>query len=300
MLSKENAALEGWYYDEELTQRVDNENFVITQDTTLHAKWASEYHVVSFNTNGGSAAQNVNWVAGKLMLPANPTRMNYMFTGWYYDTACTREVDPYNFETSANITLYAGWRLPYSHLTKNADGSYTYTKKTEAVLGTLESGIPAEGTYHEFNQTITMTKGAGSVGLAFRMNMNMDYTYETAGTDYLSIQFCTNFFRISYVTNGKWVRLLPNNADYALAKMPQSWQDKVNSTADGAQMTVKLTVKDYGSYFEAYIDDVLAYTYGQNGETVDLTKYTGNGYGVRCSAGTTVIFDDIEGKVVNK
>lgn len=145
-----------------------------------------------------------------------------------------------------------------------------------------------------------MTKGAGSVGLAFRMNMNMDYTYETAGTDYLSIQFCSNFFRISYVTNGKWVRLLPNNADYAITKMPQSWQDKVNSTAEGAQMTVKLTVKDYGSYFEAYVDGELAYTYGQNGETVDLTKYTGNGYGVRCSAGTTVIFDDIEGKVVNK
>lgn len=300
MLSKENAALEGWYYDEELTQRVDNENFVIKQDTTLHAKWSSEYHVVSFNTNGGSASTNVNWVAGKLMFPADPTKMNYMFTGWYYDSACTREVDPYNFETSENTTLYAGWRLPYSHLTKNADGSYTYTKKTEAVLGTLESGIPAEGTYHEFNQTITMTKGAGSVGLAFRMNMNMDYTYETAGTDYLSIQFCSNFFRISYVTNGKWVRLLPNNADYAITKMPQSWQDKVNSTAEGAQMTVKLTVKDYGSYFEAYVDGELAYTYGQNGETVDLTKYTGNGYGVRCSAGTTVIFDDIEGKVVNK
>ena len=53
-----------------------------------------------------------------------------------------------------------------------------------------------------------------------------------------------------------------------------------------------------GSYFEAYIDDVLAYTYGQNGETVDLTQFTGNGYGVRCSASTNVIFAGIEGKVV--
>ena len=297
-LLREGYALEGWYYDEALTQRVDDSKFAITSDVTLYAKWSEQYHVVSFNTNGGTSCADLNWHSGKLSLPTT-TKMNYIFTGWYYDEALTQLVDEYNFSTTTNITLYAGWRLPYSHLTTNADGSYTYSKKTEAVLGTLETGVPTAGTYHEFSQTIAMTKGVASVGIAFRMNMNKDYTYETAGTDYLSIQFAGGVFRVSCVENGKWRRIIPNNLDYAFEKMPQSWQDKYNNTATNGQITVKLTIKDYGSYFEAYIDDVLAYTYGQNGETTDLTKFTGNGYGIRCSAGTTVIFADITAVVKN-
>ena len=63
-------------------------------------------------------------------------------------------------------------------------------------------------------------------------------------------------------------------------------------------MTATLTVRDYGSYFEVYIDGDLAYTYGQYGETFDLTQFTGNGYGIRCSSGTEVTFRDITAKEV--
>ncbi len=295
-LTRENYALEGWYYDQDCTQRVDNENFATNKDVTLYAKWSTEYNVVSFNAQGGSACASVNYAGGKLYLPTTE-RMNYIFTGWYYDVGCTQLVDEATFTTAQDVTLYAGWRLPYSHLTQNADGSYKYTKKTEAVLGTLETGLPKEGTYHEFSQTVTMTKGAGSVGIAFRMDMNRDYTYETAGTSYISVQFCTNFLRISYVKDGSWHRLLSTSKE-SFDLMPQSWKDKCNSTADGAQMTATLTVRDYGSYFEVYIDGDLAYTYGQYGETFDLTQFTGNGYGIRCSSGTEVTFRDITAKEV--
>ena len=296
--TRDGYAIAGWYYDSAFTQELDDEHFDPTKGLTLYAKWSTDYHVVSFNTNGGSSCDDLNYSSGKLHLPTT-TKMNYIFTGWYYDANLTREVDIYNFEISGDMTLYAGWRLPYSHLTNNGGGSYTYTKKTEAVLGTMETGLPESGTYYEFSQKITMTKGAASVGIAFRMNMNRDYTYETTGTDYLSVQFTTGgAFRISRVKNGGWARLLPNNSDYAFSKMPQSWIDKYNGTAEGGQITVVLTIRDYGTYFEAYVDGVLAYTYGQNGETLDLTQFTGNGYGIRCSAGTTVIYDDITAKVV--
>ena len=298
-LARDNYALEGWYYDAAFTRPVDDRTFSPTGDITLYAKWSTDYKVITFNTNGGSACQSMNYSNGRLYLPTT-TRMNYIFTGWYYDEGLTREVDPYNFSISGNITLYAGWRLPYTHIINNGDGSYTYNKKTEAVLGTMPSGIPAQGTYYEFSQTITMTKGAASAGIAFRMNMNQDYTYETTGTDYISVQFAGGAFRISRVKNGGWARLLPNNADYALSKMPQSWINKYNGTADGAQLTVVLTIRDYGTYFEAYVDGELAYTYGANGETTDLTQFTGNGYGIRCSAGTTVIYKDIAAKVITK
>lgn len=295
-LARENYALAGWYYDAELTNPVDDRTFSPSGDITLYAKWSSEYDVISFSTNGGSACDSINYASGKLSLPT-PTRMNYIFTGWYYDASLTSAVDPYDVKISGDTTLYAGWRLPYSHLTTDGKGTYTYTKKTEAVLGTMESGLPESGTYYEFSQTITMTKGAASAGIAFRMNMNQDYTYETTGTDYISVQFAGGSFRISRVKNGSWARLLPNNSDYGISKMPASWAEKYNSTNEGEQLTVILTIRDYGTYFEAYIDGTLAYIYGQNGETMDLTQFTGNGYGIRCSAGTTVIFEDISAKV---
>ena len=297
---RENYALDGWYYDKELTKLVDSRNFNITSDVRLYAKWSSNYHMVSFNTNGGSSCTSQNYASGRLYLPTT-TKMNYIFNGWYYDEALTQLVDENDFNITENVTLYAGWRLPNSHLVTNSDGSYSYSsgKKTEAVLGTVISGIPSNGTYYEISQTITMTKGAASVGIAFRMNMNKEYTYETAGTDYLSVQFAGGAFRISCVENGKWRRIIPNNLDYAFNKLPQSWQDKYNNTAADSQITVKLTIKDFGTYFEAYIDDVLAYTYGQNGETTDLTKFTGNGYGIRCSAGSAVKFSNITAEVKN-
>lgn len=294
MLLQDNVALAGWYYDEALTKPVDDENFVIAEDTTLYAKWSEEYHVVSFDSLGGSQVASVNWVQGKLILPDAPTKMNHKFIDWYYDEACTKLVDPYTFDTDSDITLYAKWRLYASHIVDNGDGTYTYNKKTEAVLGIVEKPIPDKWYYNEYSQTISLVKGAASVGLAFRMNMPSDYTYETTGSYYLSVQFCgKDGLRISQVNNGKWSRLIPNNKDHSLAALPQSYQDKYNATATDAYITVKLTVRDYGSYFEVYLDDELAYTYGQYGETIDLTQYTGNGYGIRSSAGTVATFKDV-------
>jgi uncharacterized repeat protein (TIGR02543 family) len=82
VISREFHALEGWYYDAELTQVVDNSNFFITSDVTLYAKWSAEYTVVTFNANGGSACESLNYAGGKIVLPET-TRMNYIFVAWY-------------------------------------------------------------------------------------------------------------------------------------------------------------------------------------------------------------------------
>ena len=82
-------------------------------------------------------------------------------------------------------------------------------------------------------------------------------------------------------------------SDRALTTLPQAWQDKYNAVADGEELTALLTIRDYGSYFEAYIDGELAYTYAG---THDITTYTGNGYGIRSSNSAT--YKDMSAKVV--
>lgn len=66
-------------------------------------------YTVTFNVNGGSAVASIKVDAnGKITLPANPTKADNTFGGWFTDSACTKAFDA-NTAITANITLYAKW-----------------------------------------------------------------------------------------------------------------------------------------------------------------------------------------------
>ena len=76
---------------------------------THHEYIEGDPYTVSFNSNGGSAvpSQTVH-VGGKATQPANPTKADATFAGWYSDAALTTA---YNFNTvvTSSMTLYAKW-----------------------------------------------------------------------------------------------------------------------------------------------------------------------------------------------
>ncbi len=66
---------------------------------------------VTFDSLGGTGVASFSAVPGTLIpAPAEPTRADYIFTGWYQDAACTL---PWDFAAGAlpegGLTLYAGW-----------------------------------------------------------------------------------------------------------------------------------------------------------------------------------------------
>lgn len=64
---------------------------------------------VSFETNGGSTIADIVIDSGSTIAkPANPTKDNYTFAGWYEDGTFEHE---FNFNTpiTENITIYANW-----------------------------------------------------------------------------------------------------------------------------------------------------------------------------------------------
>jgi len=67
-------------------------------------------YTVTFDKQDGSATTSTSVPAGSTVArPADPTRTNYIFGGWYKDEACTTA---WNFDTdvvTGNITLYAKW-----------------------------------------------------------------------------------------------------------------------------------------------------------------------------------------------
>lgn len=66
-------------------------------------------YTITFNTNGGNAMDSVQVVSeGKLTKPADPTKENHTFNGWFLDKQLTM---PYDFDKAVkgSFTLYAGW-----------------------------------------------------------------------------------------------------------------------------------------------------------------------------------------------
>ena len=67
-------------------------------------------YTVSFNTNGGSATEAQTVLNGKTVVkPADPTRENHIFVGWYADADLTT---PFEFgaqPVSGDATVYAKW-----------------------------------------------------------------------------------------------------------------------------------------------------------------------------------------------
>ena len=111
--------------------------FVIAScDDDKPAAEANKY-AVTFNTNGGSNIAGVVVEEGKTVAkPADPTKENYEFGGWYSDEALTVE---YDFATAvtANLVLYAGWvevvtnQILVQSVSVNADILAHQNNKTE-------------------------------------------------------------------------------------------------------------------------------------------------------------------------
>ena len=92
----------------------------VTGDLTLYAKFAKSYTVTFMD--GDAICQTVSVEENKpVRRPANPTKEDYTFTGWYTDKECTQA---YNFENpvTADITLYAGWEKNTVTVTFNTNG----------------------------------------------------------------------------------------------------------------------------------------------------------------------------------
>ncbi|MDO5044713.1 MAG: InlB B-repeat-containing protein [Coriobacteriia bacterium] len=118
--TKENHTFDGWYKDANLSEEFDFESS-ITENVTLFAKWTKneaekptedqneEIYQVSFDSNDGSAIETQKVNKGeKAAKPADPTKENHTFDGWYKDANLSEEFD---FESSIteNVTLFAKW-----------------------------------------------------------------------------------------------------------------------------------------------------------------------------------------------
>ncbi|HEY8443635.1 MAG TPA: InlB B-repeat-containing protein [Clostridia bacterium] len=117
----------GWYWDAEFTIPYNGEP--IYEDSTLYAKFEINQYTITFITNGGGTiAPIVTNYNTTIAEPTPPTKIGYIFAGWYLDEALTQ---PFDFGTpiTQDIRLYAKWTLQSRTVTFIVDGQ-VYTTIT--------------------------------------------------------------------------------------------------------------------------------------------------------------------------
>ena len=140
---------------------------------------------VTFNSQSGSAvaSQEVG-NGGKVTKPADPTRANNIFDGWYKEAACT---NPWNFSTdivTSNTTLYAKWKLrdPQKPVISTHPSSGTVTTGTARSLTVTASvsdgGVISYQWYKSDGASASGTLISGATGATYAAPTG------TAGTFY--------------------------------------------------------------------------------------------------------------------
>ena len=97
----------GWFYDDSTFTLPVHVGDVVSNDITVYAKWRQTY-TLTYNTMGGSAiAPSPNVTNIPSIIPI-PTKTNYTFLGWYYESDYRNSVESGD-PLTANTTIYARW-----------------------------------------------------------------------------------------------------------------------------------------------------------------------------------------------
>ena len=121
----------------------------ITRDIHLYAHWETVKHTVTFDAKDGLAPQTVLVEHGaSTAAPADPTRDDYIFSGWY---TAESGGDPWNFATpiTGDTVIYAQWE-PTGTRTVVFDANGGLTTHTVLVEDGASVAEPADPTREDY------------------------------------------------------------------------------------------------------------------------------------------------------
>ncbi len=106
----EGYELDGWFFDEELTDEVVAEDIVkIEDDTTVHAKHSPIEYTITYNLDGGTnnAGNPATYTIEDAVAFLDPTKDGYTFDGWYSDMAFNNPATGWVAGSTGNYEVWA-------------------------------------------------------------------------------------------------------------------------------------------------------------------------------------------------
>lgn len=222
----------GWAI--QLTPAVGADDYV-TVKTKAGTTPVNDY-TVTFNSNGGTHVVNQVVKEGqKAKRPLEPTREDYIFAGWYADSACTVS---FNFDNpiTANTTVYAKWTPKTVEPTKHTV-VFDSNGGSAVVSQTVNDGDKA-----------TKPAAPTKAGHKFDKWMNGSATYDfnapVKGNLKLTASWVADIYTVAFDTDG----------GSAVANQSVKYGEKAskpaNPTKSGYTFVGWYTDKSYGTEFD--------------------------------------------------
>jgi len=245
----------------------------------VYANWEPESYYVYLHCNGGGVSQSpVLYTHGDSMSFATPTRTNYIFLGWYGDSALTQIVDQ-NWLDSKTETfdIYAKWEVIgicgtfYSPVGGNYPEQFNYTNLSSVVLPVISyNNIEFLGWYDGDNGTGNRITNSDGVLITTDLpeNINLyakwpDFTITynldggTNGDNPSTFNFYTGEIVLADATKENYRFIQWENNENAIKTIPEFYSSNITINAIFAQ--------------EYHI------VFNENGGTATADKYLING-----------------------
>ena len=171
-----------WYMDKEYQgQPVDLSTYILTGGVTLYARWAKELKITfdrNYAVRDGEITTVISEITGYsgypiTLLPEEPVREYYTFTGWYHNAAATDPFDAEKEILAQDETIYAGWKANTYPIHYELNGGqnaeknpsvYTTEEAFELLAPTRQgyefTGWTGTG-LSDLTKTVSVTKGEG-------------------------------------------------------------------------------------------------------------------------------------------
>ena len=166
------------------TWNYDNGQYGINNNNlTLYARWTAGAYTISYNANGGSNApanQSKSRDNSINLSSSKPTRTGYTFVSWNtkFDGSGTTYKAGASYNSNADLTLYAQWRVNKVYIKLNANGGSVRSSTTNGSCSTSNNLISCGwNSPKELFHTIDYGASLNNAGLA-NYN-NPDYLYIT-------------------------------------------------------------------------------------------------------------------------
>lgn len=150
---------EGWYTEREGGSKKETIEKTLN-DMTLYAHWTRIKYTISFDVNyeGGNVTEIEEEYGNKYILPTQPSRTGYTFSGWWTDvSAGTQITSDKTVDVTEDVILYAHWTANTYTLTFVTVGdavdpiSVTYDGTYENLPDATRYGYDFDGWYTEKN-----------------------------------------------------------------------------------------------------------------------------------------------------
>lgn len=132
--TKEGNTFGGWYEDPEflgdLVTEISDSRKV---DINLYAKWAPNTYAITYYLDGGENNINnaANYTYGVGLVLSNPTRVGFVFSGWYSNSSFSgSKITEISTTSASNVSLYAKWSSSSYKITYNLDGGINNAANT--------------------------------------------------------------------------------------------------------------------------------------------------------------------------